>query len=158
MTGKILKRMIDGVKVAVVAVDQNLRAEYANAAFRALFSTEAEKGSLGKLTACAECARTCNKREGCRGCGLAAAFEDAFLSNREVSRRIYQRVRSGGTVHEVTYTLTATPIGETAPEITPSEIFVSHILTLCRMPCWKVTNRTRSFSPCCSITTRKSGS
>ena len=111
MTEKYLRRMIDGVKIAVISVDQNLRVSYANNAFRTLFSQGKTRGSLGSLTCCAECKKRCNETEGCRGCALAAAFEDAFLSNREVSRRIYQRVKQGDSVHEVTYTLTVTPIG-----------------------------------------------
>lgn len=111
MTEKYLRRMIDGVKIAVIAVDQNLKATYANTAFRTLFSQGKTRGSLGTLTGCAECQKNCNQTEGCRGCELATAFEDAFLSNREVSRRIYQRVKQGDSVHEVTYTLTVTPIG-----------------------------------------------
>lgn len=111
MTEKYLRRMIDGVKIAVIAVDQNLKVSYANTAFRTLFSQDGVRGSLGKLTGCVECQKSCNLSDGCRGCALAAAFEDAFLSNREVSRRIYQRVKQGENVHEVTYSLTVTPIG-----------------------------------------------
>lgn len=110
MTEKYLRRMLDGLKIAVVAADQNLKVTYANPAFRALFFAGSGLGSLGKLTNCAECER-CFGAEGCRGCAPAAAFEDAFLSNREVSRRIYQRVKSGNSVHGVTYTLTVKPIG-----------------------------------------------
>ncbi len=111
MTEKYLRRMLDGVKVAVVAADQNLKVSFANSAFRTLFPTDGVRGSLGRLTGCAECDRGCMESAGCRGCALSAAFEDAFLSNREISRRIYQRVRRGDGVHEVTYTLTVTPIG-----------------------------------------------
>ena len=111
MTEKYLRRMIDGVKIAVIAVDQNLKVSYANSAFRTLFSQGKTRGSLGNLTGCAECGKCCNGQDGCRGCGLAAAFEDAFLSNKEVSRRVHQRVKQGDSVHEVTYTLTVTPIG-----------------------------------------------
>ena len=103
--------MIDGVKVAVIAADQNLRAVYANHAFRTLFSSGNLRGSIGKLTNCAECDGGCLTSGECRGCGILAAFEDAFLSNREVSRRIYQRVKNGNDVREVTYTLNVTPIG-----------------------------------------------
>ena len=111
MTEKYLRRMIDGVKVAVIAADQNLKAVYANPAFRTLFSSGNQRGSLGRLTCCAECAGNCMTSVECRGCGLAAAFEDAFLSNREVSRRIYQRVKNGEAIHEVSYTITVAPIG-----------------------------------------------
>ena len=111
MTEKHLKRMLDGVKVAVVAADQNLKCKFANQAFRALFSSENAKATLGEITSCAECVKGCGKDKGCRGCALFDAFEDAFLSNREVSRRIFQRVKSSSGVHEVTYSLTVTPVG-----------------------------------------------
>ncbi len=106
-----MRRMLDGVKVAVIAADQNLRAAYANGAFRTLFPMGGARGSLGKLTGCAECKKGCMESAGCRGCALAEAFEDAFLANAEISRRIYQRVKSDDGEHEVTYTLTVTPIG-----------------------------------------------
>lgn len=99
------------MKTAVIAADQNLRAAYANPSFRTLFSSENARGSLGKLTSCAMCKGNCFAGENCRGCALAAAFEDAFLSNREVTRRIYQKVKDGDIVREVTYTLTVNPIG-----------------------------------------------
>lgn len=110
MTEKYLRRIIDGLKVAVVAADQNLKTVYANAAFRTLFSSSAARGKLGKLTGCAE-GGNCGNAEGCKGCALASAFEDAFLSNREVSRRIFQRVSTDGETRGVTYTLTVKPIG-----------------------------------------------
>lgn len=111
MTEKYLRRMLDGVKVAVVAVDQNLRAAYANTAFRTLFSSQKARAPIGLMTRCAEHEGGCGNREACRGCQLATAFEDAFLSNREVTRRVYQRVLSDGSVHEVTYSITVSPIG-----------------------------------------------
>lgn len=111
MTEKYLKRIIDGVKVAVVAADQNLKVSFANRAFKTLFPAQTSRGCLGKLTGCAEYRKYCMDSAGCRGCALAAAFEDAFLSNREISRRIYQRVKRGGGISEITYTLTVLPIG-----------------------------------------------
>ncbi len=111
MTEKYLRRMIDGVKIAVVAVDQNLRVSFANRAFKTLFLSESSRACIGRLTGCAECNKSCRESAGCRGCALAAAFEDAFLANREITRRIYQRVNRAGNTHEVTYTLTVTPIG-----------------------------------------------
>ncbi len=102
---------MNGIKVAVVAADQNLKVSFANKTFRTLFPTGAARGSLGRLTGCAECGKGCMESSGCRGCALAAAFEDAFLSNREISRRIYQRVAREESVHEVSYTITVTPIG-----------------------------------------------
>ena len=111
MNVKYLKRMIDAIKVAVVAVDQNLKAEYSNPAFRTLFSSGERTADLGQLTCCAEYRGKCGAGDGCRGCSLSSAFEDAFLSNKEITRRIYQRVRQGGTNHDVTYSLSVKPIG-----------------------------------------------
>ena len=110
MTDIFLKRMVDGLKVAVVACDHNLKSMYANTAFKKLFSVENDKGSLGKLTNCAY-SDVCGSSEGCRGCAVADAFESAFLSNREVSRRVYQRVKSDGDIRDVSYSLTVSPLG-----------------------------------------------
>ena len=111
MNEKIFRRMIDGVKVAVIAVNKNLRATYSNATFQTLFSNGKSSGSLGALTGCAMCKKNCMDSEHCRGCTLIATFEDAFLTKRQVSRRVYQHLKRDGSIHEVTYTLTATPIG-----------------------------------------------
>ena len=103
--------MLDALKVAVVAADENLKCEFANSSFRTLFSSGGGK-TLGAFTNCAAAGKKgCKKDPACRGCALAAAFEDAFLSQRQVSRRIYQKVLSDGETREVTYTLTVTPVG-----------------------------------------------
>lgn len=111
MTDKHFRRMVDGMKVAVVAVDGNLKAEYANPAFRTLFSSENARGSLGQLTSCAESAGGCFKCAAKKSCPLAGAFADALARDREISRRIYQRVTGGGFSHDVSYTITVTPVG-----------------------------------------------
>lgn len=110
MIEKYYRRMIDGVPTAVIVVDQNLKAAFTNTAFRALFPSGLTRGNLGKITCCAEAASRCG-RENCRGCSLYDAFDDAFCSNRTVSRRIYQRVRTDGITREVSYSITVTPLG-----------------------------------------------
>lgn len=111
MTEKYLRRIIDNVKTAVVVVDQNLKVAFCNRAFRNLFPSSAVRGKLGTIISCAENAAKCGDDDGCRGCALAGAFEDAFLSNKEVSRRIFQRVNAGDSVRDVSYSITVTPIG-----------------------------------------------
>lgn len=111
MNEKNLKRMLDGLKVAVVAVDKNLKCEFANSSFCTLFSSDLGERTLGELTCCAYGKKGCKRDAACNGCSLAAVFEDAFLSNRQVSRRVYQRVKADGVMREVTYTMTATPVG-----------------------------------------------
>lgn len=111
MIEKYYRRMIDGLKTAVIVVDSNLKAVFTNAAFNKLFSYGGGRGSLGAATSCAANVSKCGLDGGCNGCPLAAAFEDAFLSRTETGRRIFQRVRNGSTVGEVSYSLTVTPLG-----------------------------------------------
>lgn len=111
MTEKYLRRILDNVKSAVIVADQNLKTVFFNRAFRNLFPTGSMRGKIGALTSCAGNTKFCGEDGSCRGCALAEAFEDAFLSNKEVGRRVFQRVKSGETVHEVTYSVTVTPLG-----------------------------------------------
>jgi len=111
MTDKYLKRILDNIKTAVIAVDGNAKVKFANRAFKTLFSG-LERGKLGEVTSCAGNVKNCGKDECCRGCALYGTFNDAVLSGAEVTRRVFQRVISGGTVHEVSYSLTVTPLGD----------------------------------------------
>ncbi|MBD5583921.1 MAG: SpoIIE family protein phosphatase [Clostridia bacterium] len=111
MTEKYLRRILDNVKSAVIVADQNLKTVFFNRAFRNLFPTGSMRGKIGALTSCAGNTKLCGEDGSCRGCALAEAFEDAFLSNKEVGRRVFQRVKSGEAVHEVTYSVTVTPLG-----------------------------------------------
>ncbi len=111
MTEKYLRRIIENIKTAVIAVDKNMKTVLTNRSFCTLFSGKT-RGTLGAATACDGCTAKCGESENCRGCGLYSAFEDAFLSNKEISRRIFQRVRVQGGVREVTYSLTVTPLGD----------------------------------------------
>lgn len=110
MIEKYYRRIIDGVPCAVIVADQNFKAVLTNSAFKALFPSGKVKGSLGKVTCCEFSQARCG-REDCRGCSLFDAFEDAFCSNRQVSRRIHQKVITDGYRHEVAYSLTVTPLG-----------------------------------------------
>ena len=111
MTEKYLRRIVDNVKTAVVVADQNLKTRFCNRAFKTLFPEGTYRGKLGGATRCAENTLKCGEDGGCRGCALAGAFEDAFLSNKEISRRVVQRVKNGENVHEVAYSITVTPLG-----------------------------------------------
>lgn len=103
-------RILDSLKTAVAVADQNLKIVYFNRAFATLFPQNRERGRLGEIFTCAENVKKCGSSDGCRGCALAGAFEDAFLSNKEISRRIIHRV-AGDEVREVSFSLTVTPLG-----------------------------------------------
>lgn len=112
MTEKYFRRVLDNVKTAVVVADENLKTVFANRAFRTLFPDGMQRGKLGAVTACSENVKRCGEESGCRGCALAGAFEDAFLSNKEISRRIFQRIKNAeGAVLEISYSITVTPLG-----------------------------------------------
>ena len=108
---KYYKRILDGVKTAIIVADQNLKAVYSNRAFDVLFPRQKSRGNIGDFFTCAESTKKCGQTDGCRGCALAGAFEDAFLSNREISRRVVHQVKSGSNVHEVSFSLKVTPLG-----------------------------------------------
>lgn len=109
MIEKYYRRIIDGVPSAVIVADQNLKAVFTNAAFRALFPSSA-RGSVGKATCCAYASTRCGG-DGCQGCSLYDAFDDAFCSNRQVSRRVFQKVKDGDLSRDVSYSITVTPLG-----------------------------------------------
>lgn len=109
MTGKYLKRIIDGVPAAVFVIDKNLKAVFSNAAFKNLFPFKKAR-ALGEITCCAHSSFKCDGKE-CRGCQLKAAFADARLSKREVNRRIFQKVINDSLCHDVSYSLTVKPLG-----------------------------------------------
>ena len=111
MTEKYLRRILDNIKCAVVVVDENLKAVYANRAFGVLFPKGDLNGNIGAVTACTGDIALCGVDGGCKRCGLASAFEDAFLSQKEVARRIFQRVKVDDSVREISYSITVTPIG-----------------------------------------------
>lgn len=109
MIEKYYRRIIDGVPTAVIVVNQNFETVFVNAAFRTLFSIDFKKGSLAKATQCATQLSKCGK--GCKGCSLYDAFDDAFCSNKQVTRRIFQRVKDNGLSKDVSYSITVTPLG-----------------------------------------------
>lgn len=107
---KYYRRIIDGVPTAVFVVDNNLKTVFTNTAFRTLFPSDRADGSLGEVTCCAATVKQCGGNE-CRGCPLLDAFEDAMCSNKTLNRRVYQKVRTDGYTHDVSYSLTVTPLG-----------------------------------------------
>ena len=109
MTGKYLRRIIDGVPTAVVVIDKNLRAVFTNTAFQSLFPFK-KSSTLGEITCCANSLSGC-KGEDCKGCLLRSAFADARLNEKELNRRIFQKVISDGQAHDVSYSLTVKPLG-----------------------------------------------
>ena len=109
MTGKYLKRIIDGVPTAVVVIDKNLKAVFSNTAFRSLFPYK-KANTLGEITCCANSGSNC-KGDDCKGCLLRSAFSDARLSEKEINRRVFQKVINEGMSHDVSYSLTVKPLG-----------------------------------------------
>ncbi len=109
MIEKYFRRIIDGVPSAVVVVDRNLRAVFANAPFKTLFGTQFTRTFLSRAVLCAD-GKRCN---GCRkeqSCTLASAFEDSLCSGREVSRRVILQL-GGAERHEVAFSITVKPLG-----------------------------------------------
>ena len=109
MTGKHLRRIIDGVPTAVVVIDKNLKAVFSNTAFQSLFPYK-RANTLGEITCCANSSSHCNG-EDCKGCLLRSAFNDAKLSKKQINRRIFQKVINDGQGHDVSYSLTVKPLG-----------------------------------------------
>ena len=109
MTGKYLKRIIDGVPTAVVVIDKNLKVVFSNTAFQSLFPYK-KANFLGEITCCASASSQC-RGEDCRGCLLRSAFADARKTQKEVNRRIFQKVINDGQRHDVSYSLTIKPLG-----------------------------------------------
>lgn len=109
MTGKYLKRIIDGVPTAVFVIDKKLNAVFSNVAFKNLFPFK-KSDFLGEITCCAHSASRCGGGD-CKGCQLKEAFEKARLTKKEVNRRIFQKVMNNDVSHEVSYSLTVKPLG-----------------------------------------------
>lgn len=110
MIEKYYRRIIDGVPTAVLVVNQNLKGVFSNNAFRHLFPSEKLKGTLGAISCCAHSATHCKGKE-CIGCALYNAFDDAICTNRQISRRVYQKVTIDGMQRDVSYSITVTPLG-----------------------------------------------
>lgn len=108
MTGKYLKKIIDGVPTAVMVADKKLNTLLTNEAFKSLFPSVKSR-SIGEATCCvyaADCGGV-----NCKGCQLADAFEEAAKKDKQVNRRIFQKVKSDSLTHDVSYSLTVKPLG-----------------------------------------------
>lgn len=108
---KYYKKIIDCVPTAVFAVDRDMKVVFTNLAFDSLFNPNKKDGSLGEATLCAFSGKGCSAGGECRGCPLLDAFEDSICSNKPVTRRIFQKVRSDGILRDVSYSLTVSPLG-----------------------------------------------
>ena len=84
MIEKFYRRIIDGMPAAVIVVDKNLKAVFANAKFRELFPSAARRGKLGKFFCCAENSERCGRAPCAQNCTAREAFEDCFYSQSEV--------------------------------------------------------------------------
>lgn len=110
MIEKFYRRIIDGVPSAVVVVDQNLKAVFANATFKTLFGREFKRATLGKALGCANDCLRCGNGGCTENCTIANAFEDSFLSKREVSRRVLLSL-GGDEKREISFSITIKPLG-----------------------------------------------
>ncbi|MBO5327591.1 MAG: SpoIIE family protein phosphatase [Clostridia bacterium] len=112
MIEKFYRRIIDGIPTAVMVVDKNLKTVFVNAAFKALFPSGFNKGTLGKVCGCVENPIRCGKSDKCRGCPLNDAFEDCFYSRKEVSRRVFLRVKNEGLARDISFSINIKPLGD----------------------------------------------
>lgn len=110
MIEKFYRRIIDGVPSAIVVVDQNLKAVFCNSVFSTLFGKQFRRTSLGGAFGCVKDCTRCQNSACVQNCSLATAFEDAFYSSKEVSRRVYLQ-QGGNEKREVTFSLTVKPLG-----------------------------------------------
>ena len=112
MIEKFYRRIIDGVPAAVIVVDKNLKAVFANAKFRELFPSAARRGNLGKFFCCAENTGNCGRAPCAENCSAREAFEDCFYSHSEVQRRVYLKVKTDEGTREVAFNLNVKPLGD----------------------------------------------
>lgn len=112
MIEKYYRKIIDNLKTAVFVVGPGNRVVLTNPAFNALFTYNKRRGTLGQATHCDGCVKQCGKDESCRGCALSDCIEHAVLSNTSISRRIFQKVLTDDLKTDVSYSITATPLGD----------------------------------------------
>lgn len=110
MIEKYYRRIIDAIPSAVLVADQNLKAVFSNAAFKTLFTEGATRSTVGGAVGCARDCKNCGKSECAKGCSLISAFEDAFYSSSEVSRRVILNL-GGEERREVAFSITVKPLG-----------------------------------------------
>ena len=110
MTEKYLRRILDNVKCAVVVADQNLKAVYYNRAFKNLFPEGKLRGTLGAVTACSGLCERCGADGGSAAADLRKCSRTLFVE--QGSRPAdFQHVKTAKNVHEVSYSITVTPLG-----------------------------------------------
>ena len=111
MIEKFYRKIIDGVPAAVIVVNQNLKVVFVNNTFKTLFPSEYTKGSLEKMCSCASGNGQCGNSDCASSCSLLGAFEESLFSNKEVSKRVYMKVKNAGVGHEVSFSITVKPLG-----------------------------------------------
>lgn len=111
MIEKYYRRIIDQVPSAVVVVNENLKAAFANAPFKELFGQSFTRTpALGAAVGCAHDCKNCGKSDCAKNCALVSAFEDSFYSSKEVSRRVILTL-AGTPDREVSFSITVKPLG-----------------------------------------------
>lgn len=114
MIEKYYRRIIDNIPAALIVVDSNLKAVFANASFRSLFTGELKRASLGRAFGCSRAVNggfICGQGDCAKNCALLSAFEDAFYSRHETSRRVMLNI-DGEERREVAFSITVRPLGD----------------------------------------------
>lgn len=111
MIEKFYRKIIDGIPTAVIVVNQNLKVQFVNNAFRALFPSNLKRGSLKSICSCANATGECANADCASSCSLLGVFEDALFSNKEVSKRIYMKVKTDDGARDVSFSITVKPLG-----------------------------------------------
>lgn len=112
MIERFYRRIIDGMPAAVIVVDKNLKAVFANAKFRELFPSAARRGTPGKFFCCAEDSKNCGTSACSKSCSLMNAFEDCFYSHSNIQRRVLLKAKTDEGTRDVTFSINIKPLGE----------------------------------------------
>ncbi len=112
MIERYYRRLLDEIPSGLVVTDKKLQVVYTNAAFRALFPAQAQKGSLGKVVGCTGNIKRCGAADCVKNCMLVHAFEDSLYSDRPTMQRVQVKVNGADGAGQISFVLTVKPIGD----------------------------------------------
>ena len=112
MIEKYYRRIIDGVPAAIIVVDKNLKAVFANARFKELFPAQIKRGNIGRLFCCAENTRLCGMSACSKDCAVRAAFEDCLYTGEDTQRRVLMKAVTDEGTSDVSFSLNVKPLGD----------------------------------------------
>lgn len=113
MIEKYYRRIIDNIPTAVIVADRNLKSVFTNSSFKTLFLGNSRRVTLGRAFGCSKLKMQCGdcgQRDCAKNCALVSAFEDAYYSQRETSRRVILNI-DGEEMREVAFSITVKPLG-----------------------------------------------